>query len=311
MTSPHPSQLLTRFTGAGGLGRLLEALKSQSLVQGNDNLALELADASKLSFALAGERLIDQASADSDILFILAGETRVEANGRLVAIRKAGTHIGEMAMIDPGALRCADVIAVTDVVVARVPEAAFTQIADRFPRAWRLLAVELSQRLRQRNTRLTKPNQMPIVFIGSSSEALPISQALRKGLELHPVEVRVWSDPGIFTPGHYTAEDLLRQVAQADFAVVALAPDDRVFSRFRLFTAPRDNVLCEVSLFMGALGRERALMLQPQSKNFKIPTDFLGLNTIRYKTPRNKDWDVALETICNQLGKLIVGLGPK
>jgi CRP/FNR family transcriptional regulator, cyclic AMP receptor protein len=67
----------------------------------------------------------------------LSGKCSVLVNGRVVASRSAGEHVGEMALVDPEAQRSASVTAVTDSVVAGITEPEFSALADRFPRLWR------------------------------------------------------------------------------------------------------------------------------------------------------------------------------
>ena len=73
------------------------------------------------------------------------------ADVRDVASRSAGEHVGEMALVDPEAQRSASVTAVTDSVVAGITEPEFSALADRFPRLWRRIALELASRLRDGN----------------------------------------------------------------------------------------------------------------------------------------------------------------
>jgi CRP-like cAMP-binding protein len=82
---------------------------------------------------------------------ILSGMFSVTVMGRTVASRTAGEHVGEMAVVDPEARRSASVAAVTDSVVARITEPEFSALADRFPRLWRRIALELASRLRDRS----------------------------------------------------------------------------------------------------------------------------------------------------------------
>jgi predicted nucleotide-binding protein len=68
-------------------------------------------------------------------------------------------------------------------------------------------------------------------------------------------------------------------------------------------------VICEISLFMGALGRERALMLQPRGSKLKLPSDFLGLTPIMYETGPVEDLPVLLGPACNEMRNVIRRLG--
>src|SRR4051794_4472052 len=84
--------------------------------------------------------LIQQDGDDNDILFILDGRVSVLVNGRQVAERSGGHHVGEMALIDPVGRRSATVVAVTHTTVAKVTAEHFVPIADKHPSVWRRLA---------------------------------------------------------------------------------------------------------------------------------------------------------------------------
>ena len=142
--------LLDRFRGPDGKLRLVEVLRTQTLVRDED-LAVELARRVTLKAVPAASVLITQGSADRDLFLILSGKFSVTINGRVVASRSAGDHVGEMALVDPDARRSASVSAVADSVVARITERDFSTLADRFPRLWRRIALELATRLRDGN----------------------------------------------------------------------------------------------------------------------------------------------------------------
>jgi CRP/FNR family transcriptional regulator, cyclic AMP receptor protein len=142
--------LLDRFQGPEGKLRLVEALRAQTLVHDED-LAVELAKRLTLKAIPAGVVLITQDAADRDLFLILSGTFSVVVNGKIVASRSVGEHVGEMAVVDPEAHRSASVAAVTDSVVARIPALEFSAVADRYPRLWRRIALELARRLRDEN----------------------------------------------------------------------------------------------------------------------------------------------------------------
>ena len=102
---------------------------------------------------------------------------------------------------------------------------------------------------------MTKPS----IFIGSSSEALDFPRAVQE--QLNPdAEVTIWTELP-FAPGQFTIETLLNNLKRFDFAVFVFSPDDKVTSRGSTSDAARDNVVFELGLFMGRLGRERAFVL--------------------------------------------------
>jgi len=67
-----------------------------------------------------------------------------------------------------------------------------------------------------------------------------------------------------------------------DFAILLLTPDDIVQSRSTELASPRDNVIFELGLFMGELGRDRTFILQQPGSGMKIPTDLAGVVTSNY-----------------------------
>ena len=97
-------------------------------------------------------------------------------------------------------------------------------------------------------------------------------------------------------------EALEAQLPLADFAVLFLSPDDQVLSRGRTSIAPRDNLILELGLFAGTLGRRRALMVQPQGIDLRIPTDLLGVNPIKYEGTDMRSVASELRSIINTLG---------
>src|SRR6266478_6201819 len=107
--------MIARFAGIENRPRLIEALRQQKIIE-SDAVASELAEKLELVRCNPGEDLIKQDAPDSEIFFILSGRVTVLVNGREVAVRKSGQHVGEMAMIDPSARRCATVRALEETV---------------------------------------------------------------------------------------------------------------------------------------------------------------------------------------------------
>ena len=303
-----------RFEGDAGRPVLLAALASQMIVHGSEAIASELIQVSKLQELKHDEVLISQDGEENDIFFIISGSVNVEANGRRVAVRQAGTHVGEMALTDCKARRCATVNAAEKTVVAKVSQCEFSRIAGTFPDLWRRIAVELCDRLRNRNRMIRRPNDVPNVFICSSTENLSVAEQIQVGLDHHTSEVRVWKDQ-VFGPMKYTMEDLEREVCAADIAIAVVSGDDVVRSRKKQIAAPRDNVIFELGLFMGQLGRKRTIMVVPRGVELKLPSDLLGLNLLTYLPPSDpkdaRQLSAALGPACTQLKTAIDTLGPR
>ena len=122
---------------------------------------------------------------------------------------------------------------------------------------------------------------LPVVFVGSSSEAHLLADAVQKGLDT-VADVELWSQ-GVFELNKGYLESLSAALERSDFAVLVLTPDDLVESRGESRTAPRDNVMFELGLFMGQLGRERCFFLYDKTKDIRIPTDLLGICAATYR----------------------------
>jgi hypothetical protein len=127
-----------------------------------------------------------------------------------------------------------------------------------------------------------KLTNKPMVFIGSSGEASKIAHAIKKELEAD-LEAIVWNDD-IFELGEDTLSSLLKFVSIFDFAIFVMSDDDLVRSRgWFSRPAPRDNVVFELGLFMGAMGKRRSfpVVVPPKKGRLKTPSDLLGNTEIR------------------------------
>jgi predicted nucleotide-binding protein len=273
--------LMSRFESRQAL---VEALKAQRIVQGDDEVAQAIADAGELVEFAAGQNLIEEGATDRDMYFLLAGTTQVIVKGVRLYPRERNVTVGEMSAINPEISRAATIQADTPTVACKLSHEALETIAQKQPRIWRLIAVELSSRLEQRNRFINRPNAKPKVFIISSSEAHDIAECIRAGLERESADVVLWSDE-IFQAGSYPLEALEGQVNEADFGIGIAHPDDVVHSRGHSAAAPRDNVIFELGYFMSRLGRPRTLLLLPHCDDMKMPSDFKGMTPLCYKPP--------------------------
>lgn len=123
----------------------------------------------------------------------------------------------------------------------------------------------------------------PSVFIASSSESLAVARALQR--ELDSVgEVSVW-DQAQFKPTRFPLESLMEILGRSDLGIFVFAPDDRVGENQR--PVVRDNVLIELGLFIGRLGRERVAIVVRDDVQPKIPSDLHGLHLLKYRFDRS------------------------
>lgn len=142
---------------------------------------------------------------------------------------------------------------------------------------------------------------MPRVFIGCSTEALPCAQALQQNLE-HHAHSEVWTH-GAFRPSQYPVDELLLKASEVDYAILVLHPDDSVVSRGTQLPAARDNVVLELGIFLGRLGRERTFVVQPRGAGLRIPSDLHGLGIMEYD-PAHPNLRAALGPAASQIAAL-------
>lgn len=273
--------LAVRFVGRPGREKLVAALKNQKLVGGDEALARRLARIAKVEEHQPNRGLIRQGDADNDVFLILSGSVRVLVNGREVAVRTAGEHVGEMSLMDVTAVRSSTVRCVQETVVARISEKEFTKVADRYPDLWRRAAVEVARRLREREKFHVPPRTVPVIFIGSSTEGLAIAIKVFNFLKTLRCVPRLWSED-VFECSETTIESLMKLTHGSDFALIILTADDVTKWRGRRKPSPRDNAIFELGLFMGALSRLRTLFMVQSGVDVKIPTDLLGITNLPF-----------------------------
>lgn len=119
----------------------------------------------------------------------------------------------------------------------------------------------------------------PRIFIGSSSEGLPIAEHIKSSLS-NDFDCYLWTD-GIFRFNDSTFDTLLKEASLFDFGILVATPDDFTKSRGKIFDSARDNVILEFGLFLGRLGKSRAFILL--QKDTKLPSDLLGITMPRFE----------------------------
>lgn len=148
----------------------------------------------------------------------------------------------------------------------------------------------------------------PSMFVGSSSEGLEFARAARSLLSAD-AEMTLWNE-GFFGLGSTFIETLVNALPRFDFALLVLTADDLVQSRETESFGPRDNVVFELGLFMGHLGRARTFILHQAGAAPKIPSDLLGVSTAVYDWPREDGSHMAaLGAACDRIRGVVRDLG--
>src|SRR4051794_13780436 len=153
------------------------------------------------------------------------------------------------------------------------------------------------------------PDARPSMFVGSSSEGYPITQAVQVLLD-RVCEVETWSQ-GVFGLSHGTLESLVLALDRFDFAVLVLTADDMTIKRGETAPAARDNVIFELGLFTGALGRDRTFMVFDRTKPPQLPSDLAGITAATYAPHSSGNLEAALGAACASIQKAVVKQGPR
>ena len=128
--------------------------------------------------------------------------------------------------------------------------------------------------------RMTPPSGRPRVFIGSSTEGLPVAGALQANLD-KAAEVTIWNQD-LFPPMKTAIETLVDAQAAFDFAIIVMTPDDLLSKRGTMSPVPRDNLIFELGLFTGALGRARTFLVCNSDRDIELPSDLDGVSRVEY-----------------------------
>ena len=149
----------------------------------------------------------------------------------------------------------------------------------------------------------------PSIYVGSSTEGLEVARAVQVQLA-DDGAVELWNED-VFSLGYGTLESLVQALNRFDFAVLVLTPDDLTVSRERQQSSARDNVLIELGLFIGKLGRERTFLLVCKDKDIRIPSDLAGITFATFSMPDDKSRLVpAVGPACVKVRNAIRALGP-
>lgn len=131
------------------------------------------------------------------------------------------------------------------------------------------------------------------LFIASSVETLPVAEAVNVNLD-HDFEITIWKN-GTFKLSSTTIDDLVEKSSTVDFALFIFAPDDIASIRNRKEHVVRDNVIFEMGVFVGAIGKSRSFILKPRGVEMHLPTDLLGVTPADYDATRS-DHDLVSAT---------------
>ncbi len=138
----------------------------------------------------------------------------------------------------------------------------------------------------------------PKIFIGSSKAGYSIAEKVKDNLSTVG-DCFLWQDPDVWEPNRSTFDNLLRMARYFDFGIFVATADDLTLTNDKIVIEPRDNVILEMSLFLGAMGRDKSFLLV--ENGIKLPSDFNGIYMPRFES---KD-DASILAACKEyIGKI-------
>jgi len=142
-------------------------------------------------------------------------------------------------------------------------------------------------------------SQKPKIFIGSSSAGYAVAEKVKTGLSKGN-DCYLWQDPGVWEVNKSTFDNLLRIANYFDFGVFVATSDDlTLLNNDTLVIEPRDNVILEMALFLGTLGRNKSFLLVEDG--IKLPSDFSGIYMPRFTAGK----DDTIEKACGEFADKI------
>ncbi len=143
---------------------------------------------------------------------------------------------------------------------------------------------------------------LPSIFIGSSKEGLQVAKQIEKEFEGF-AHCKLWTDAFDFGISNY--DNLIKQIALYDYAILIATADDLLESRKQKFDSVRDNVLFEFGMFAGGLGKNRVFYVVEAGT--KIPSDLSGI-TLPFLPKRSSvKFSQAVTDLVGKIREHIVG----
>ncbi|MCK9626571.1 MAG: nucleotide-binding protein [Bacteroidales bacterium] len=133
----------------------------------------------------------------------------------------------------------------------------------------------------------------PKIFIGSSTSGYPIAEKVKTNLS-SVADCFLWQEPDVWETNKSTFANLIRMSNYFDFGVFVATSDDLTLSNDKLVIEPRDNVILEMALFLGAMGHNKSFLLVEEG--VKLPSDFNGIFMPRF----DKTKDDSILAACNE-----------
>jgi len=140
----------------------------------------------------------------------------------------------------------------------------------------------------------------PKVFVASSVEGLDVAYPLQVNLQ-HDADITIWSQ-GVFSLSITSLDSITEALHSSDFGIFVFSPDDETRMRGSVRDTVRDNVIFELGLFIGRLGKRRCFIVMPDNIELHIPTDLVGVTPAKYSGERgNVEISASLGPACHEI----------
>ena len=143
----------------------------------------------------------------------------------------------------------------------------------------------------------------PRVFISSSIEGLHIAETIQIGLE-KVANCTIWTQD-IFKNTGPDIENIINIAADFDYAIIILTLDDILVKNDAQRLDPRDNMVFELGLFTGTLGRAHTFMVICKDDPIRLPSDLIGVTVAMYSKRSADNLLEALEPVCTQIKRVM------
>jgi hypothetical protein len=137
----------------------------------------------------------------------------------------------------------------------------------------------------------------PTIFIGSSDISKAKAESARK-IFSKTGDVTVWNKD-FFDLNESYLQSLLNYIGLFDYAILIMSPDDTLIKEQAVHTVARDNVIFELGLCLGRLGKHSTFALCEQTVT--VPSDLSGIHLAQYKDRDKKSFPAACKLIEQQL----------
>lgn len=139
----------------------------------------------------------------------------------------------------------------------------------------------------------------PKIFIGSSTAGYPIAEKVKTNLS-SVADCFLWQEHDVWETNRSTFDNLIGMSNYFDFGVFVATSDDLTLTNDKLVIEPRDNVILEMALFLGAMGHNKSFLLVEEG--VKLPSDFSGIFMPRF----DKTKDDSILAACDEYKAKIV-----